>query len=151
MPRRSVEERALAFALNNPPGINTLEPGPGLKPSNPKAALRRCCAAWQRAFDAYMATKKGDNIDRVFATGPASEAYCNAMPMLVGYEGVRDFLACAAHGILIGAIPRDRAGQLLYAAQVTLASLHHAPKTPQIPPRANSVPHPLPLKRQQYI
>jgi hypothetical protein len=128
MPRRSVEERALAFALNNPPGVNTLEPGPGLKPSNPKAALRRCCAAWQRAFDAYMATKKGNNIDRIFATGPASEAYCNAMPMLVGYEGVRDFLACAAHGILIGAIPRDRAGQLLYAAQVALASLNHTPK-----------------------
>jgi hypothetical protein len=154
MPRRSVEERALAFALNNPPGTHTLEPGPGLKPSNPKAALRRCCAAWQRAFDAYMATKKGDNIDRMFATGPASEAYCNAMPMLVGYEGVRDFLACAAHGILIGAIPQDRAGQLLYAAQVALATLHHAPKPAPIPApvpvRTSAVPHPLPLKNPTF-
>jgi hypothetical protein len=131
MPKRSLEERALAFALTNPPGVNSLEPGPGLKPSNPKAALRRCCAAWQRAFDAYMATRKGTGIDRMLAAGPAGEAYCNAMPMLVGYEGVRDFLACAAHGILIGAIPKT------------------APASSSMPPRSPSVrssTRPKPLK-----
>jgi hypothetical protein len=93
-----------------------------------------------------MATKKGDTYDKIFAAGPASEAYCNAMPMLVGYEGVRDFIACTAHGILIRAIPQDRAGQLLYAAQVALATLNHAPKPARIPARTSAVTHPLPRK-----
>ena len=37
---------------------------------------------------------KGDNdhIDKIFAAKDASVAYCNAMPMLAGREGVRDFL-----------------------------------------------------------
>jgi hypothetical protein len=78
-----------------------------------------------------MSTHKGDNIDRVFAAKPAAEAYCNAMPMLVGYEGVRDFIACAAHGILIGAISREKGGQLLYAAQVALAAVHMERKPPR--------------------
>jgi hypothetical protein len=53
------------------------------------------------------------------------------MPLPVGYEGVRDFIACAAHGILIGAIPPEKSGQLLYAAQVALNALQFAPKPPK--------------------
>jgi hypothetical protein len=97
-----------------------------------------------------MATRKGTGIDRMLAAGPAGEAYCNAMPMLVGYEGVRDFLACAAHGILIGAIPQDRAGKLLYAAQVALGTFQHAPKTAQMPPRTDQTPTPLVLKNPTF-
>ena len=48
----------------------------------------------------------------------ASTAYCKVMPYLSDYESIRKFIACAAHGILIGAIPQKRANQLLYAAQV---------------------------------
>jgi hypothetical protein len=55
------------------------------------------------------------------------------MPMLAGYEGIRDFVACAAHGILIGAIPPERGGQLLYAAQVALNTMHFAHQPPQSP------------------
>jgi hypothetical protein len=133
MPKRSLEEHVIDQALKHLPASNP--PGPARKPSNPKAALRRCCAAWKRAFDAYVA----EHDDKVWATRPAAEAYCNAMPMLVGYEGVRDFIACAAHGILINVIPQERAGQLLYAAQVALAALRHAPKPP---PDLNAAPHP---------
>ena len=135
MPKRSLEARALSVALAVVPSATTLAPGPltstTAKPSSPKAALRRCCAAWQRAFDAYMSTRKGDNLDKIFATKPAAEAYCNAMPMLAGYEGIRDFITCTAHGILIGAIPKDRGGQLLYAAQVALAVVHMERKPPR--------------------
>ena len=38
------------------------------------------------------------------------EAFCNAVPMLAGYEAIRDFIARAAHGILIGAFPNDQDG-----------------------------------------
>jgi hypothetical protein len=50
------------------------------------------------------------------------------MPQLSGRESIRDFIACTAHGILIGAIPPQQSGQLLYAAQVALGSLQREPK-----------------------
>lgn len=61
-------------------------------------------------------------IDRTIALKNASRAYCNAMPLLVGTAGIRNFLACVAHGILIGAIDKSQGGSLLYAAQVALSS-----------------------------
>jgi hypothetical protein len=105
-------------------------PLPALDP-NPKqarAAIKRCCAAWQRAYDAYLEGTKGSGTDQVFAAHEAGPAYCKAMPTLAGYESIRDFIACAAHGILIKAIPQASANQLLYAAQVALAALHYEPK-----------------------
>jgi hypothetical protein len=58
----------------------------------------------------------------------AEEAYRHAMPPLVGRSGVRDFLACMAHGILIEAIRREQAGHLLYAAQIALGVALSEPK-----------------------
>jgi hypothetical protein len=132
MSQKSLEDRAIAAVTSYVPAATTLEPGPNSTPSNPKAALRRCRAAWQRAFDAYMEEKEGkDSIARMFAAKDAAEAYCNAMPMLAGYEGIRDFIACSAYGILIGAISREKSSQLLYAAQVALATLRHEPRPPK--------------------
>lgn len=112
-------------------------PAPGLNASDPKAALRRCCAAWRRAFKAYMDDCDSDEEtreeDELFAADDAGKAYRSAMPMLVDYEGIRDFIACAAHGILIGAIPADKSGQLLYAAQVALNTCRRGPKLPKAP------------------
>jgi hypothetical protein len=111
-------------------GLVEAIPLPALDP-NPKrsqAAIKRCCAAWQRAFDAYLETTDGDSTARVVAACEAGPAYCKAMPPLAGYESIRDFIACTAHGILIEAIPQKRANQLLYAAQVALATLYREPK-----------------------
>ncbi|MGD0801807.1 MAG: hypothetical protein ABR906_10870 [Terracidiphilus sp.] len=105
-------------------------PLPALDP-NPKparAAIKQCCAAWRCAYNAYLKGKEGDKMDKLFAAENAGPAYCKAMPPLAGYENIRDFIACAAHGILINAIPEKRANQLLYAAQVALASLNYEPK-----------------------
>ena len=105
-------------------------PPPALDP-NPKKgriALKRCCAAWKRAYDAYMEGKDGSSMTSIFAAHDAGPAFCKAMPLLVGYENIRDFIACAAHGILIKAIPEKRANQLLYAAQIALVSLNYEPK-----------------------
>lgn len=38
----------------------------------------------------------------------AGEAYRCAMPLLLGYDNIRDFIACTAHGMLIGAIEESR-------------------------------------------
>lgn len=89
-----------------------------------KAAIRRCSVAWKRAYDASMRGASGDRYDEIVAARKASIAYCKVMPYLSDYESIRMFIACAAHGILIGAIPQKRASQLLYAAQVALGSLN---------------------------
>jgi hypothetical protein len=44
-----------------------------------------------------MASNKGAKESRkTFAAIQAGEAYRNAMPLLAGYEGVRDFIACTS-------------------------------------------------------
>ena len=116
--------RAAIKAITEPRTEKCISPDPAPPNVRSRAAIRRCCAAWQRAYTAYFERKGGDPKDgNMFADRQASEAYCKAMPMLDGYEGVRNFIACAAHGILIGAIPAERSGQLLYAAQVALIFL----------------------------
>ena len=161
MPAKSFEERLLDIAYNPYNTSTSLKPGPGRKPTSAKTALRRCCAAWQRAFDAYMVPiKRNDQPNEVLAAIEAGEAYRNAMPLLTGYEGIRDFIACTAHGILIGAIPTEISGRLIYAAQIALNSLPHNPelrqlkqsKKPLIDPNSPLSPsknaHPLEQDRQ---
>jgi hypothetical protein len=124
MSGRTFEERLINIAFNPSSPSTSLDPGPTPKPTTAKAALRRCCAAWQRSFDAHMAPGKHRySGDKVLSAVQAGEAYRNAMPLLSGYEGIRDFLACTAHGILVGAIKPETSGQLLYAAQIALNSL----------------------------
>lgn len=107
-----------------------LQPVPAIDSDSKQsqAAVRRCCAAWKRAYEAYLRGTDRSNRTRIFAAHEAGPAYCRAMPPLAGYENIRDFIACAAHGILINAIPEKRANQLLYAAQIALTSLHCDPK-----------------------
>ena len=127
---KTVVQSALEFIPPN----KTLEPGPAQHPAGPKAALRHCCVAWKRAFKAYMEDPNADVPgDELFASKDAGEAYRNAMPLLVGYNGARDFIACAAHGILIGAIPKEDSGQILYAAQVALSIAQSQSRLPKIP------------------
>jgi len=120
MTPNSTSELALVEAIALP----AIDPNP----KQARTAVKRCCAAWQRAYDAYMEGKDNSGMTRVCASHEAGPAYCKAMPPLSGYENIRDFIACAAHGILINAIPQKKANQLLYAAQVALSSLHYEPK-----------------------
>ena len=61
------------------------------------------------------------------------------MPDLSGYQDIRDFIACVAHGMLIGAIDAIEGPKLLYAAQVASGVLRHEPKEQKQP-----VAYPLP-------
>jgi hypothetical protein len=119
-PPKSTSELCLVEAI----------PPPALGPNRKKGliALKRCCAAWKRAYDAYLEGKDGSEFTEVFAAHDAGPAFYKAMPPLVGYENIRDFIACVAHGILIEAISEKRANQLLYAAQVALLALNYEPK-----------------------
>lgn len=113
----------------------SIETTPGLvsdpNSTDSSAALKRCCAAWRRAYNAKMDLMDGDvnsTLDMHFASEPAAKAYCKAMPLLSGEEGIRDFIACTAHGVLIGAIKPEKSGQLIYAAQVALSTLNREQK-----------------------
>lgn len=133
---------ALTKALSIASPANTLSPGPGPGKPTSGEALKRCRAAWRRAYKATLSAQGDGSCAEFYAVKAGCEAYCNAMPILVGYEGIRDFIACAAHGILIGAIPDKKSGQLLYAAQVAISTLPHEPKTPQAPPTTLPPPPP---------
>jgi len=128
----SASGRALARAIANP-GVNIPPPTPtaAFRHGGTNTAIRRCCAAWQRAFDAYLHKDKGHLANEFLAADHAGAAYRNAMPVLTGREGIRTFIACVAHGILIGAISEKRGGQLLYAAQVAMASIPRESKSPE--------------------
>jgi len=107
----------------------TLSPGPATSSTRARAAVKRCCAAWQRAFDAHMKpSPEGRSASEYSASIQAGKAYCNAMPLLVDYEGICAFMACLSHGILIDAIPKEKSGQLAYTAQVALTTIQRAPK-----------------------
>jgi hypothetical protein len=139
MANQPATERGLVEALNR---VTSADPGPLPAPepdtASAKTASRRCCASWQRAFKAYMDDSDGDFIDKGHALEDAAHAFCNVMPVLAGYEGIRDFIACAAHGIAIGAISPEKGGQLLYAAQVALNMSH--PSTSRLLPRITRLP-----------
>ncbi|MGB9407965.1 MAG: hypothetical protein WCA89_10535 [Terracidiphilus sp.] len=124
----SAAELTLTEATPTPELSSAPAPALELVPTHARPAVRRCCAAYRRAFNAYMEASDGDSYDKMKAAGEGGLAYRNAMPLLSDYEGIRDFIACTAHGILIGAIPPERSGHLLYAAQVALSTLHREPK-----------------------
>jgi hypothetical protein len=112
----------------NPASPASLAPEPESELT--QAAIKRCCAAWRRAYNAYMEGKEGDDIDKMFAVREASPVYCDAMPVLSTRENIRAFIACAAQGVLIGAIPSKKSGSLLYAAQIALSALGPVPRRP---------------------
>jgi hypothetical protein len=131
-------ERAIRRVIGDPfpnPGPN---PGPNLGPDPSSSyepcsvsgpAIARCRDAWKQAYDAYMeknARKDGAGAAS-YAKDEAAAAYRAAMPQLASWLGIRDFIACVAYGLLIDAIPPDRSGQLLYAAQTALSLLPRIP------------------------
>jgi hypothetical protein len=121
-------ERAIRRVMGTPEYPAALPP-----PPETAAAIAHCREAWQLAFDDYMQknARKDGCLAHSRASNQAGLAYRNVMPPLVGYGNIRDFIACLACGILIGAITADSSGQLLYAAQIALSALSHAPKPGQ--------------------
>jgi hypothetical protein len=106
-------------------------PVPDSEPAHVRAALRRCRTAWQRAYKVEMDKTHGNEGDDVFACFYGGKAYRKAMPILSNYESIQAYIACATHGLLIGAIAPEESGHILYAAQVAIGALNFAPKLPK--------------------
>ena len=87
-------------------------------PAAANPAIARCIQAYTDALQAYL--RKNDN--SFIAERIAKAAFRSAMPPLLGADNIRDFIACVAHGMLIGVIENKGATKLLYAAQVAFAA-----------------------------
>jgi len=88
-------------------------------PSSTNKAVERCCEAMRRCVQTGIKTRSHS----IYPAMDGSDSYCDAMPPLSGFDNIKDFIACTAHGILIGTIDRRKGTKLLYAAQVAL-SIH---------------------------
>jgi hypothetical protein len=100
------------------------EPTPALA----NHAIARCARAFQDAYREQI-EKNGFKTD---AMKKACEAYRAALPPLTNRENCRDFVACIAHGILLGAVDDKNSGKLLYAAQVALAAVGAEERSQQL-------------------
>ena len=80
--------------------------------------ITRCTNAYSKArADAFARSQS-----RYAADEAGAKAYRRAMPPLLGAENIREFIACVAHGMLLGAIENKDASKLLYAAQVAFSA-----------------------------
>jgi hypothetical protein len=85
---------------------------PNAAQENP--AIAHCMSAWSRAWKIAEKAGRSD----IYNSHESGIAYRHAMPPLTGEEHIRDFIACVAQGMLIGAIAGPDGARLLYAAQV---------------------------------
>ena len=87
-------------------------------------AIARCYQAWIHELDRHVAEGRTHG----YALERANKIFRLMMPPLVGYRDIRDFIACTAHGVLLGAIDPKDSTKLLYAAQVATATLRSKPE-----------------------
>lgn len=93
-----------------------------LDPAFHNAAVTRCCNAWKIVYKAERA--KGT--PGVSCYLRANEAFRYAMPPLTTAQNIRDFLACAAFGMIARTIDMIVANKLLYAAQIASSAQRSA-------------------------
>jgi hypothetical protein len=107
---------------------------PGLiHPATENPAVALCCKAYARMHSQTTAAGKSS----ISAKFDAGSAYRNAMPPLDGQENIRNFIACAAHAMLLGILESSDGAKLLYAAQVASGLL---PKPSLKDPKAAKEP-----------
>ncbi len=109
---------------------------PDPAPHDTSAAVRRCCAAYQRALDAGKGSKNSKY--------PAW-AYLDAMPQFTGPDSIRDFVACVARAAALEIYPGDFLISLLDGASLAFEAIPRPvrPVGPVGRPR-KSIKNPLP-------
>lgn len=105
--------------MSTQPLPNAPEPQSTAQPLHANPAVDQCLQRWNAMYKAELA-RTGVDMKAVFAAG---KAYRHAMPSLDGHDNIRNFIACVAHGVLIGAITHLDSSKLLYAAQVALSAV----------------------------
>ena len=88
-------------------------------PAIANPAIARCAQAWRKVRRCWLEHGKTEAV----VAANAAKAYRANLPPLTSRDNCRDFIACVAHGMLLGAIPEANGGKLLYAAQVALGAV----------------------------
>jgi hypothetical protein len=117
--------------------LSLFESGSASGKANANPAIAQCCHAWKIRYKTEMSNGEED----VCAARFADASYRAAMPPLVDYESIRDFIACTAHGMLIETIQHQDGTRLLYAAQVALSTLRRQPRETRRPGRPKCLPN----------
>jgi hypothetical protein len=141
----TVLENAVMKAISQPK--TPPQPPDPSSPAFSNPALARCIQARASVIQAAISQQK------VLwqYSGDATAAYRDAMPPLSGTRNIRDFIACTAHAMLIGAIDSADGARLLYAAQVAYSAHQARPriksksgaKTAQKPTSEPQIAHPI--------
>jgi hypothetical protein len=105
-----------------PTSINETAPNPPVR----NAAVLRSCAA----RDLSLAESRAKRRKASATKSLAEHAFRIAMPDLYGYENIRDYIACIAHGLVSGDVHPIESSTFFYAAQVATAALRREPKDP---------------------
>ncbi|MGO8759086.1 MAG: hypothetical protein ACLQG3_13270 [Terracidiphilus sp.] len=98
-------------------------------------AIERCIKAWHRTFDLASIDPENDSLtpsdddDSLFAREQASLSFRDAMPPLVGYENIGDFIACTTYAMLMNIFDNDECQRLLGAAKIAMALLRARPRS----------------------
>lgn len=97
---------------------------PENSPALQNPAVAYCCQVWDSTC--RQALQQGRNL--VFARVEAHKAYQKSLPPLTGDENIRNFIACVAHGILIGAILSRDGARLIAAARAAQSANRNSVK-----------------------
>lgn len=93
-------------------------------PAAANPAVAHCSRIYVSALESAVQRGK----PRFAAESEARQNFRNALPPLTGAQNIRDFIACIAQGMLIGAIFSSEATRFLYAAQVAYSAIDTRPR-----------------------
>lgn len=105
-------------------------------------AVLECWTAYQQKY--AIECGKGAREDDAYLD--AKMAYRMAIPCLTDKASMRDFVACVTHGLVLGLIPNEDVGKLLYAANVAAGMLQNEQKAESSAP---SQAEPKPVQKAQ--
>ncbi len=117
---------------------------PDSSPALENAAVAHCCEVWE--LTRRQAWEAGNSV--VVSRVAGHKAFQKSLPSLTGRENIQNFIACVAHGMLIGAILPQDGTRLLYAAQVAMTAANSPATQPKptrndaLVPSCTQVPHP---------
>ena len=135
--QNSASSSAASTAADEPENPQSEHQTPKPKSNNHgNEALQRCIKAWHRNFDLASINPRDDRLnfldtdaDTVFAAEQGALAFREAMPLLVSYENIRDFIACTTYAMLTKTLDPDECRDLLAAAKIAMALLKAQPKS----------------------
>ena len=81
--------------------------------------VNNCLKAWNQGLD----RGKAENLEVYEATKLAAKFFRKAMPVLIGEDNIRGFIAAVTKGVLMDVFYPKEASALIYMAQVALSSL----------------------------